>query len=112
MDVVRIEIYKINKVYENGVCTGVSSFSIRETIKKNQIRLLLMGQQEVYTLLKRHSNKWLSSKELAEKLKISLGSVTVSLQKLRRGDLISFKLRGNATNPLAGRKSYVYKFRK
>lgn len=70
-----------------------------------------MGQQEVYTFLKKHRNKWLSSKELAKKLKVSLGSVTMSLQKLRKGNILSFKLKGKATNP-TGRKSYVYKFRK
>jgi len=69
-----------------------------------------MGQQEVYDLLKRHKNKWLSSKEMALELRISLGSVTVSLQKLRKANILSYKLRGNA-NSVTGRKSYIYRFK-
>ena len=68
-----------------------------------------MGQQEVYILLKQNKGKWFSSKEVAEKLKISVGSVTVSLHKLRKTNLIYFEL---ARTVKSGNKGYLYKFRK
>ncbi len=71
-----------------------------------------MGQEEVYSLLKRHRNKWFSSKEVAERLKLSIGSVTNSLKKLRKGNVIHFKLRKEMTNPVDRRKGYVYRFKK
>ena len=67
-----------------------------------------MGQQEVYDLLKRHRKKWFSTKEIAGKLKISSGSVTNSLKKLRDGRIIDFKLEKRITN----RNIYVYRFKK
>ncbi len=67
-----------------------------------------MGQEEVYTLLKRHKEKWLSAKEIAKRLKASSGSVITSLKKLREGKIISFKL----AKRIANRKVYVYRFRK
>jgi len=50
-----------------------------------------MGQQEVYNFLKRNKNKWLSSREISEGLRASMGSVTNSLKKLRKGKVIDFK---------------------
>ena len=64
-----------------------------------------MGQQEVYDLLKRHRNKWLSAREMVDKLKISSGSVINSLKKLREGKIIGFKLEKR----IANRKVYVYR---
>ena len=52
-----------------------------------------MGQQEVYTFLKKSKGKWFTSKEIGEKLKLSNGSITKSLMKLRKASLINFKLR-------------------
>lgn len=51
-----------------------------------------MGQQEVYDLLKTYKNKWLSSKEIAKRLKASASSVICSLKKLREGGIVGFKL--------------------
>ena len=64
-----------------------------------------MGQQETYNLLKRYKHKWFSSKEVANKLKLSPGSITVSLQKLRKQNLIYCKLKKTKS---AKRKIYVY----
>ena len=68
-----------------------------------------MGQQEVYNLLKQYRNKWFSSKEIAKKLKLSTGSVTVSMQKLRKANLVYFEF---ARTIKSGNKGYLYKFRK
>jgi len=67
-----------------------------------------MGQQEVYTFLKRNNRKWFTSKEIANKLTASLGSVTTCLKKLRDSSSVSFKY-PNKQGP--GKNSYVYKFR-
>jgi len=47
-----------------------------------------MGQQEVYDFLKKHRGKWFTSKEIADKLKASHGSVTTCLKKLRDSSAI------------------------
>ena len=50
-----------------------------------------MGQQEVYDFLKRHKNKWFSSKEIFKGLRTSIGSVTNCLKKLRKNRAIDFR---------------------
>ncbi len=50
-----------------------------------------MGQQEVFTFLKKNRNKWFSSRQIADKLKASYGSVSVSMMKLRQSGQIKFK---------------------
>ncbi len=62
-----------------------------------------MGQQEVYTFLKNHKGKWYTSKQIAQGLNVSLGSVTNNLKKLRKTEkeTLEFKLVGN---------KYFYKF--
>ena len=67
-----------------------------------------MGQQEVYDYLKKNKKKWFTSKEISQKIKVSLGSVTTSLKKLKHCGLIHFK--PNNSKP-AGRNSYQYKFK-
>ena len=67
-----------------------------------------MGQQEVYTFLRKHRSKWYTSKEIAEKLSASLGSVTTCLKKLRDSSSVSFKYPNKSGQ---GKNSYIYKFR-
>jgi len=67
-----------------------------------------MGQQEVYTFLKRNNSKWFTSKEIANKLSASLGSVTTCLKKLRDSSSVSFKYPNKQGQ---GKNFYVYKFR-
>ena len=67
-----------------------------------------MGQQEVYDFLKKHRGKWYTSKEIADGLKASVGSVTTCLQKLRDSSVINSEY-----GKESGRKNaYVYKFKK
>ena len=42
-----------------------------------------MGQQDIIDKLKDNPIKWFTSKELSQELGISIGSVTMSLKKLR-----------------------------
>jgi len=50
-----------------------------------------MGQQEVYSFLKKNKNKWFFSKDIAKRVGISIGSVTNCLKKLREGKAIYFR---------------------
>ena len=67
-----------------------------------------MGQQEVYDFLKKHRNKWFTSKEIASGLKASVGSVTTCLQKLRESSAIDFEYGKGSSR----KNAYLYKFRK
>lgn len=54
----------------------------------------MMGQQEVYEFLLANLGSWFTSREIAEALGISIGSVTMSLKKLRKTSIIDFKNSG------------------
>ena len=69
-----------------------------------------MGQQEVYDFLKKHKGKWYTSKEIADGLKASVGSVTTCLQKLRDGSDIDSQY-GKGTGP-SKKNAYVYRFKR
>ena len=69
---------------------------------------LSMGQQEVYDFLKAHPVEWFTSKEISERINISIGSVTVCLKKLRENDEVKFKPVGNKSGRRA-QYSYCYK---
>jgi len=61
-----------------------------------------MGQQEVYDFLKKQKNKWFTSRDISEALEVSIGSVTMSLKKLRKTNIIKYKNTGK-------RNTYRYK---
>jgi Mn-dependent DtxR family transcriptional regulator len=63
-----------------------------------------MGQQEVYDFLKGNRERWFTSKEIAKKLDVSLGSVTMSLKKLRQSGILHHRFMGE-------RNSYQYRFK-
>jgi DNA-binding transcriptional regulator GbsR (MarR family) len=63
-----------------------------------------MGQQEVYNFLKEHPKKWFTSKEISQHKGISIGSVTMSLKKLRKSQLVKYKNTGKRNEFL-----YMYK---
>ena len=69
-----------------------------------------MGQQEVYDFLKKHKGRWYTSKEIADGLRASVGSVTTCLQKLRESSDIDSEY-GKGIE--ASRKNaYVYRFKR
>lgn len=53
-----------------------------------------LGQQDIYDYLVKHTGDWFSSHQLAEELGISIGSVTMSLKKLRKTDMVQYKRTG------------------
>lgn len=53
-----------------------------------------MGQQEVYNFLKENKSRWFTSKEISKETGVSIGSVTMSLKKLRKSQLIKYKNTG------------------
>jgi len=68
-----------------------------------------MGQQEVFTFLKKNRNKWFTSRQVADKLKASYGSVCVSIMKLRLSGQVKFK-KNKLHNKKQGRMEvFVYK---
>lgn len=50
-----------------------------------------MGQQDIYDFLKNNKEDWYTSKELSKHLGISIGSVTMSLKKLRESRSVKFQ---------------------
>jgi len=70
-----------------------------------------MGQQEVYSLLKRNKARWFSSREAIQKLRLSPGSVITSFTKLRKNNLVYSKLElipGGKNK----RKVYFYRYKR
>lgn len=68
-----------------------------------------MGQQEVYDFLRKNKLKWFSSKDIAKKLDVSVGSVTNSLRRLRESKQVFYRVnRRDGSN----RKVYEYKYKK
>jgi len=63
-----------------------------------------MGQQDIYDFLKKNPKKWFTSKELSQKLGISIGSVTMSLKKLRESKSVKYKT--------TKRNMFMYMFKK
>jgi len=64
-----------------------------------------MGQQEIYDYLKNNKRKWYTSKEISKGLKVSIGSVTSCLKKLRQSRTVQFRTSKN-------RNQYEYKFKR
>lgn len=65
-----------------------------------------MGQQEVYDFLMQNRNTWYTSKEIAEQLRLSMGSVTSNLKKLRKSHSIAYHLQSKQ-----GKRNYIYSFK-
>lgn len=63
-----------------------------------------MGQQDVYDLLKKNKKKWFTAREISDKLGVSIGSVTMSLKKLRESNTIKYQI--------TKRNLYKYMFKK
>jgi len=53
-----------------------------------------VGQQEVYDFLMKNKGGWFTSREISEKLGVSIGSVTMSLKKLRKTNIIKYRNTG------------------
>ena len=64
-----------------------------------------MGQQEVYDFLKNHPDRWFTSREISEALGISIGSVTMSLKKLRKSGIIDWESTGK-------KNTFRYRYKK
>lgn len=47
-----------------------------------------MGQYDIYEFLKKCKGKWLTSKEIANNMKVTVGSATNGLKKLAKSNLI------------------------
>jgi len=55
-----------------------------------------IGQYEILEYLKKNPKKWFITKEIARVLKMSIGSVTACLKRLRKSNFVEFEqVRGN-----------------
>ena len=61
-----------------------------------------MGQEEIVSFLGENKGKWFTSREISSKLGVSIGSVTMSLKKLRKTNIIKYKNTGK-------RNTFMYK---
>lgn len=71
-----------------------------------------MGQQEVYDLLKKHKEQWLSAGEVAKLLNSSFNNVTSNLRRLRNADVIMCKTVLKSIEPAGKRPIYIYRYKK
>ncbi|MFH1133410.1 MAG: hypothetical protein V1735_02890 [Nanoarchaeota archaeon] len=71
-----------------------------------------MGQQDVYSFLRKHKITWFLSKEIARGLRASIGSVTTSLKRLRESKQVQFRIKKRESKKAGKRKVFEYKFKK
>ncbi len=62
-----------------------------------------MSQQDIYNFLKEHPDEWFTAREINEYLKLSQGSISNNLKKLRQRDAVEYKR--------IEKKGYIYKFK-
>ena len=64
-----------------------------------------MGQQEVSDFLRNYRSRWFTSKEIARKLNVSVGSVINNLSKLRKSNQVLYK-------PTTRANQYQYRYKR
>lgn len=64
-----------------------------------------MGQQEVFDFLMKNPKKYWNSKEIADGLEASIGSVTTTLAKLRKRHDVKYKMASDKKN------MFLYKYK-
>ena len=69
-----------------------------------------MGQREVYTFLRKNKPKWFSSREISNRLKVSIGSALASLKRLRKSEMVKHKLSKMTIQGAGGRRAHLYRF--
>lgn len=62
-----------------------------------------MSQQDIYNFLKQHPDKWFTAREINEYLKLSQGSISNNLKKLRQRNAVDYKR--------VEKKGFIYKYR-
>ena len=50
-----------------------------------------MSQEEVFNFLKKNRNRWFTVRQVAERLKVSYGSICSNLARLRLSEQVKFK---------------------
>ena len=68
-----------------------------------------MGQQEVYDFFQKNRKRWFDSRQIAKNLKLSIGSVTNCLKKLRENNALNFKYLKTSKSK---RNVYFYKYKR
>ena len=69
-----------------------------------------MGQQEVYNILKEEKERWLTAREIADRLNRPFGRVVVNLSRLRRSDAILHRQIERIVKPAGKRTVLIYRY--
>ena len=83
---------------------------LKSNLLNNVFTTYKMGQQEVYNFLKKHRNKWFTSGDIGNGLKVSVGSIMTCMKKLRDSSEIDFKYEKGIG--LSRKNAYVYRFKR
>lgn len=70
-----------------------------------------MGQQQVHNILKEDKRKWLTTREIANKLDISLRSVVLNLNRLRKAETILYRETYRVVKPAGKRAILIYRYK-
>lgn len=62
-----------------------------------------MSQQDIYNFLKQHPDRWFTAREINEYLKLSQGSISNNLKKLRQRNAVDYKR--------VEKKGFIYKYK-
>ena len=62
-----------------------------------------MSQQDIYNFLKQHPDRWFTAREINEHLKLSQGSISNNLKKLRQRNAVEYKR--------IEKKGYIYRYK-
>ena len=65
--------------------------------------------KNVYDFLKKHKGKWFTSKDVSHQTGLSIGSVLLSLKRLRETHFVDFK--HHDTPPNTGTTPYIYRMK-
>lgn len=67
-----------------------------------------MGQQDVCDFLEENPHRWYTSRDISDRLAISIGSVTVTLRKLREHDELLYR---PVDDRRGKRRQYQYRYK-
>jgi hypothetical protein len=69
-----------------------------------------VGQQEVYSFLKRNRKAWFTARQITRRIRLSFGSVVTSLKRLRDSNQVTYK-KVRKKSCSVGRRVLAYKFK-
>lgn len=71
-----------------------------------------MSQQDVLDILKKYSDEWFDSRQIAGLLNASFKTVISNLMRLRKAGVVLYKETMKIISPAGKKKVYIYKYKK